>query len=169
MPGRSCCSFGYPDSMNVDLLETVRRTIVYRPERCCLAQWAFARNERAVLDNGAPPVGFKCCLAGHVLLAAETYTERELLLHGGFHTGGELWHEAGAVLGLSESQYRTLFFPSQWEKPYKQEYYLCSTAKEAEVAAAYLDHYITKHADPSRRRSREGEASARAQAVMATV
>lgn len=155
--------------MNVDLLETVRRTIVYRPERCCLAQWAFARNEQEVISKAAVPRGFKCCIAGHVLLESETYTERELLLHGGFHTGGELWHEAGAVLGLTKPQYRTLFFPSQWEKPYKQEYYLCTADEEAEVAAAYIDHYVTKHARPEYARSREGEPSERAQAIMATV
>ncbi|MGM0705520.1 MAG: hypothetical protein ACQETP_06335 [Bacteroidota bacterium] len=155
--------------MNVQLLETVRRTIVYRPERFCLAQWAFARNEQAVRSTGAEPRGFTCCIAGHVLLEAGTYTERELLLHGGFHTGGRLWNEAGKVLELSTPQYRTLFFPSQWEKPYKQEYYLCSAEEEAEVAASYLDHYITKHAHPEYVPTQEPQTSERAQAVMDTV
>jgi hypothetical protein len=155
--------------MNVQLLETVRRTIVYRPERFCLAQWAFAHNEQAVLTGGAPPRGFKCCIAGHVLLESDTYTERELLQHGGFHTGGGLWNEAGDVLGLSTPQYRTLFFPSQWQKPYKQEYYLCSADEEAEVAAAYIDHYITKHADPERAPARTEKRSKRAESIMATV
>lgn len=154
--------------MNVQLLEAVRRTIVYRPERFCLAQWAFASNEQAVIENGASPRGFKCCIAGHVLMESDTYTERELLRHGGFHTGGGLWEEAGAVLGLSTPQYRTLFFPSQWEKPYKQEYYLCSASEEAEVAAAYLDHYMTKHAHPQYAAPKEEQVSERAQAIMAT-
>jgi len=155
--------------MNVQLLEAVRRTIVYRPERFCLAQWAFAHNEQAVIDADASPRGFKCCIAGHVLLESETYTERELLLHGGFHTGGGLWEEAGAVLGLSTPQCRTLFFPSQWEKPYKQEYYLCSAAEEAEVTAAYLDHYMTKYTHPKHASTQQERTSERAQAVMATV
>ena len=155
--------------MNVQLLETVRRTIVYRPERFCLAQWAFARNEKAVTHDHATPRGFKCCIAGHVLLESDTYSERELLVHGGFHTGGGLWSEAGEVLGLSTPQYRTLFFPSQWQKPYKQEYYLCSADEEAEVAAAYIDHYITKHADPERAKAITDARSERAEAMMATV
>ena len=155
--------------MNVQLLETVRRAIVYRPERFSLAQWAFARNEQAVRTDRATPRGFKCCIAGHVLLESDTYTERELLLHGGFHTGGGLWNEAGDVLELSTPQYRTLFFPSQWQKPYKQEYYLCSASEEAEVAASYIDHYITKHVSPERAAAIRDERSARAEAVMASV
>jgi hypothetical protein len=131
--------------MNVELLENVRQAIVFYPQRFCAAQWAFARNAEAVMDDGAHPDGFKCCIAGHVLLESNAMTERELLEVGGFHTGGELWAEAADALGISEAQCRELFFPSQWDKPYKQNYYLCANDDEADVAASYLDYFICKY------------------------
>jgi hypothetical protein len=135
--------------MNVTLLESVRHAIVYHPARFCAAQWAFARNERAVIDEGAAPEGFKCCIAGHVLLESKAFTERELLEEGGFHTGGYLWEQAATALGLNEDRCRELFFPSQWDKPYKQNYYLCAKREEAEVAASYIDYFVSKYAVPA--------------------
>jgi hypothetical protein len=132
--------------MNVELLESVRDVIVFHPQQFCAAQWAFARNARAVIDDGDAPDGFKCCIAGHVLLQSGRYTQRTLLRDGGFHDGTHLWQEAGRVLGLTEAQRDELFFPSQWDKPYKQRYYLCGSDEEAEVAAAYIDYFASKYA-----------------------
>jgi len=131
--------------MNVDLLESVRQTIVQFPERFCAAQWAFARNADRVLAGDASPAGFRCCIAGHVLLQHGTHSERDLLEEGGFHTGGALWAQAADALGLNEHRCRELFFPSQWDTPYKQNYYLCTAEEEAEIAAAYLDYFMQKH------------------------
>lgn len=131
--------------MNVDLLESVRQAITHTPDRFCAAQWAFARNASAVREQDAIPEGFKCCIAGHTLLQYGSHTERDLLVDGGFHSGGGLWEMAAAALGLEPAECRTLFFPSQWDKPYKQNYYLCSADEEAEVAAAYLDYFMQKH------------------------
>ncbi|PEN14020.1 hypothetical protein CRI94_08205 [Longibacter salinarum] len=131
--------------MNVELLESVRQAIVFYPRRFSAAQWAFARNADAVIENDVSPEGFKCCIAGHVLLESDRMTERELLRVGGFHTGGELWDEAARALSLTESQCRELFFPSQWDKPYKQNYYLCSSDDEAEVVASYLEYFVHKY------------------------
>jgi hypothetical protein len=131
--------------MNVELLESVRQAVVHYPERFCAAQWAFARNAAAVRIKGAVPDGFKCCIAGHVLLQHGSHDEAALLDEGGFHTGGALWEQAADALDLDENGCRELFFPSQWDKPYKQNYYLCSEDEEAEVAAAYLDYFMQKH------------------------
>ncbi len=135
--------------MNVDLLETVRQEIIMRPKRFCAAQWAFARNGRRVKEHGEAPVGFRCCIAGHALLHGAGFDERTLLQRGGFHDGGHLWQHAGDILDLTTAQRDELFFPSQWDKPYKQDYYLCGRDEEAEVAAAYIDHFISKHAVPA--------------------
>lgn len=131
--------------MNVELLESVRQTILGAPERFCAAQWAFARNGRRVLQGEASPKDFQCCIAGHVLLRSGMLNERQLLLEGGFHTGGCLWERAASALGIDDQRGRELFFPSQWDQPYKQKYYLCSQEAEAEVAAAYLDYFIEKY------------------------
>lgn len=131
--------------MNVELLEAVRQAIILRPDRFCAAQWAFARNGRRVKEYGDTPIDFKCCIAGHVLLQGGGFDERMLLQRGGFHDGEQLWHRAGAVLGLSETQRDELFFPSQWDAPYKQEYYRCASDREAEIAAAYIDYFISKY------------------------
>ncbi len=135
--------------MNVDLLETVRQDILYRPERFCAAQWAFARNGRRVKEHGDDPIAFKCCIAGHVLLHGAGFNERTLLQRGGFHDGEHLWQQAGDVSGLTTAQRDELFFPSQWDKPYKQDYYLCSRDEEAEIAASYIDYFISKHTVPA--------------------
>jgi hypothetical protein len=135
--------------MNVPLLESVRHAIIHYPARFSAAQWAFARNERAVIDDGATPNGFKCCIAGHVLLESGAFSERELLQEGGFHSGGHLWEQAAEALGLDAACCRELFFPSQWDKPYKQNYYLCPKREEAEVAASYIDYFVAKHAVPA--------------------
>lgn len=144
--------------MNVELLESVRHIILVAPERFCAAQWAFARNGERVLREGASPEEFRCCIAGHVLLRSGILNERQLLEAGGFHTGGRLWEQAATALRIDEAQARKLFFPSQWDPPFKYEYYLCPPAAEAEVAAAYLDYFIdeqdvpapTREASPAR-------------------
>jgi len=131
--------------MNVQLLESVRKKIVLYPGRFCAAQWAFAPNARRVLQEGVRPKGFRACIAGHVLLEHGSHSERDLLREGGFHTGGPLWEDAASALGLDRVRCRELFFPSQWDKPYKQDYYLCSGDEEPQVAAAYLDYFMQKH------------------------
>ena len=140
--------------MNVELLTTVKRIILQRPDRFCAAQWAFARNARAVLDQAAVPHGFKCCIAGHALLEAGVCSEATLLRRGGFHSGDHLWQHAGTVLGLTDDQRDELFFPSQWDKPHKQNYYLCAQDEEAEVAATYIDYFVAKHDPAAPRRDR---------------
>jgi len=134
--------------MNVQLLESVRRKIVLYPERFCAAHWAFARNARRVLQEGAAAKGFRACIAGHVLLEYGSHSERDLLREGGFHTGGPLWEDAASALGLDRSRCRELFFPSQWDKPYKQDYYLCGEDEEPTIAAAYLDYFMQKYGRP---------------------
>jgi hypothetical protein len=138
--------------MNVNLLESVRQSIARHPDRFSAAQWAFARNADRVLEEGAPPDGFRCCIAGHVLLESGGLSERDLLREGGFHTGGALWDRAAVALDAGEEQCRELFFPSQWDRPFKQKYYLCTRDEEARVATAYLDYFVGKHAPESRRR-----------------
>jgi hypothetical protein len=131
--------------MHVALLQAVQKEIARAPHRFCPAQWAFARNAEAVLQHGAVPEGFRCCIAGHVLLQSRTCTERTLLRKGGFHTGGELWERAARASALSSDQARELFFPSQWDHPFKQQYYLCAQAEEAALATSYIDHFVTKY------------------------
>lgn len=132
-------------AMNVELLKRVRQTIARHPDRFCAAQWAFARNAEAVLRDGAVPEGFRCCIAGHVLLQRDVLTPRGLLREGGFHTGGGVWTRAARVASITEALGRELFFPSQWDRPYKQKYYLCARADEADLAAAYLDYFLEKY------------------------
>ena len=135
--------------MNVRLLQRVRRRIAAQPNRYCAAHWAFARNKRAVVEAGAQPEGFKCCIAGHVLLESageDACDEAELLCRGGFHDPGNLWQRAAETAGLTEAQRNELFFPSQWDAPFKKDYYLSSGAEEAEISAAYIDHFLDKHA-----------------------
>jgi hypothetical protein len=146
--------------MNVELLENVRQAIVFYPRRFSAAQWAFARNAEAVIDDGDHPDGFKCCIAGHVLLESNKMTERELLQVGGFHTGGGLWEQAADALGITQVQCRELFFPSQWDKPYKQNYYLCSSDEEATVAASYVEYFVHKYGTEAEREQAERLADA---------
>lgn len=143
--------------MNVALLSRVRHRIAGVPDRFCAAQWAFARNADRVLRHGEPPEGFRCCVAGHVLLEAEILTRRELLREGGFHTGGGVWSRAARVAALSDDQARTLFFPSQWDRPYKQQYYLCNRDEEAALAAAYVEYFVDEYGPPARGRPRKTE------------
>jgi len=146
--------------MNVELLENVRQAIVFYPRRFSAAQWAFARNAEAVIDDDAHPDGFKCCIAGHVLLQSDRMDERELLEVGGFHTGGGVWDEAADALGLTKAQCRELFFPSQWDKPYKQNYYLCASEEESDVASSYLEYFIHKYGTEAERETAERLAAA---------
>lgn len=140
--------------MNVNLLQAVQQAIARSPHRFCPAQWAFARNAEAVLQRGTDPEGFRCCIAGHVLLQSQICTERTLLREGGFHTGGELWTVAARTAGLSDEQGRELFFPSQWDAPFKKRYYLCAREDEAELATSYIDHFLTKYGDGLARNGR---------------
>lgn len=140
--------------MNVNLLERVRQHIAQHPDRFCAAQWAFARNAEQVLRDGASAEGFRCCIAGHVLLHDGTLSERALLREGGFHTGGGVWNRAARAASISAEQGRELFFPSQWDRPFKQKYYLCGADEEADLAVSYLDHFLNKHGPSGRRPSR---------------
>lgn len=140
--------------MNVDLLERVRQHIAHHPDRFCAAQWAFARNAEQVLRDGASPEGFRCCIAGHVLLHHGTLSERALLREGGFHTGGGVWTRAARAASISAEQGRELFFPSQWDRPFKQKYYLCSAEEEPDLAVSYLDYFLKKHGPSGRPHSR---------------
>lgn len=131
--------------MNIPLVESVRHTIISHPQRFCAAQWAFARNAPDVLRHGAAPEGFRCCIAGHVLLQSGACTERCLLRRGGFHTGGPLWEHAASVLSVGENTCHKLFFPSQWDAPYKREYYLCARDEEATLTAKYLEYFVDRY------------------------
>jgi len=153
----SCFLRILPRVMNADLLMSVQRAIARNPDRFCAAQWAFARNADRVLRKGHPPEGFRCCIAGHVLLESDTLAERDLLREGGFHTGGALWNRAAAVLEMSVEQGRELFFPSQWDRPFKQRYYLCGQDEEAEVATAYIRYFLQKHGCAEERGTEGGE------------
>lgn len=136
--------------MNVDLLKRVQEEILDTPERFCAAHWAFARNASEVIERDEAPEGFKCCIAGQVLLLSGRSDERGLLCRSGLHNNdGSLYRRAAEALGLTAAQRNELFFPSQWDKPYKQEYYLCSRDEEAAVCAAYIDYFMEKHASPA--------------------
>ena len=149
--------------MNVRLLQRVRRAIASQPERFCAAHWAFARNTRAVLNAGARPQGFRCCIAGHVLLEGGACDEEELLCRGGFHAPGHLWQRAAEVAGLDRAQRTELFFPSQWDAPFKKQYYLCGRDEEANVCAAHIDHFLEKHAASGRGLAPDRRPQARAE------
>ena len=144
--------------MNVELLTSVRRTIARAPDRFCAAQWAFARNAGRVLEQHESPEGFRCCIAGHVLLEGSALSERDLLREGGFHTGGALWGQAAALLGIGDERSRELFSPSQWDHPFKKRYYLCTQDEEAEVATAYLDYILQTYGATEASQSLSGAA-----------
>jgi len=150
--------------MNAALLTRVRRTIVRDPDQFCAAQWAFARNAAQALRHAASPEGFRCCIAGHVLLEAGALSRRGLLREGGFHTGGGVWTRAARVAELDDHRARALFFPSQWERPYKQRYYLCDQEEEASLAGAYLEYFVDEYGPPVSRRFAETTAGERAAA-----
>lgn len=133
--------------MNIDLLKRVQKEILRAPERFCAAHWAFARNAADVVERDERPEGFKCCIAGQVLLLSGRSDERGLLCRSGLHNNdGSLYRRAAEALGLTPAQRNELFFPSQWDNLYKQEYYLCSRDEEAAVCAAYIDYFMEKHA-----------------------
>lgn len=132
--------------MNVDLLLHIKREILRTPDRFCAAHWAFARNAHDVIRESARPDGFKCCLAGHALLLDGRSDERGLLCRSGLHNSdGSLYQRAGEALRLSRAQQLELFFPSQWDAPFKQRYYLCSRDEETTVCAEYIDYFMDKH------------------------
>lgn len=134
--------------MNASLLQHVHDHILAEPERFCAAQWAAARNTRRVLERGAAPEGFTCCIAGHVLLLSGRFTERDLLLHSTHFDNGNLSRRACEALGLTQAQYKELFFPSQWTDPYRSAYYLSADVRaEAAACAGFIAHFLEKHAD----------------------
>ena len=132
--------------MKLELLQQVRQHILHHPERFSAAQWAWARNVRSVLQQQAVPEAFRCCIAGHVLLLSGRFDETSLLRHSVRCDDGYLGRCARDILGLSEVQRRTLFYPTQWAEPFRRDYYLAGTGRpEAEVAAAYLAHFLHTH------------------------
>lgn len=134
--------------MNIQLLQQVQQHIEHHPERFCAAQWAWARNAGAVVQRGAAPVDFRCCIAGHVLLLAERFDESTLLRHSVQQDDGYLGRCAQEALGLTDAQRRDLFYPSLWTDPYRSDYYLTATREdEARVCADFLVHFIAAHED----------------------
>ena len=134
--------------MNASLLQRVHDHILAEPERFCAAQWAAARNTRRVLEGVAAPEGFKCCIAGHVLLLSGRFGERDLLLRSTHFDNGNLSRQARDVLGLTPAQYTELFFPSQWADPYRSAYYLSADVQaEAAACAGFIAHFLRQHAD----------------------
>lgn len=139
--------------MNVDLLQRVRQHILDYPERFCAAQWAWSRNVGKVVHEGAAPEDFRCCLAGHVLVLGGRFTEAELLRRSVRHDDGYLGRAAGDLLGLTEAQRTTLFYPSQWADPFRSVYYLSADAvrKPALLPASSRSSCTTRLVQPPRR------------------
>ena len=134
--------------MNASLLQRVHDHILAEPERFCAAQWAAARNTRCVLERGAAPEGFTCCIAGHVLLLSGLFGERDLLLRSTHFDNGNLSRCAADALGLTAAQYKELFFPSQWADPYRSAYYLSADVRaETAACAGFIAYFLEKHAD----------------------
>ncbi|MEM1126098.1 MAG: hypothetical protein AAGI71_05550 [Bacteroidota bacterium] len=133
--------------MNASLLSLVRSHIAARPDRFDAAQWAWANNVQEVVQEGASPDAFRCCIAGHVLLLSGAYTERTLLADSLIYDAGYLGRKAATLLALTLDQHRELFYPSQWGEPFRRDYYLAQApSQEAAVAVAYLKHFLDRHA-----------------------
>ncbi|MEL6613327.1 MAG: hypothetical protein AAFQ53_14600 [Bacteroidota bacterium] len=128
--------------MRTALLRRVQAHLLARPDRLDTAQWAWCRNLRAVLDEGAAPEGFRCCLAGHVLLLDGVYDEPTMLRLSVERDCGYLGRQAREALDATEAEQRLLFYPSQWPKTFRAAYYTASRAEEASVVAAFLDHVL---------------------------
>ncbi|MDQ7041609.1 MAG: hypothetical protein Q9M35_11790 [Rhodothermus sp.] len=125
------------------MLRQVRQHIAQYPERFCAAQWAWARNIRAVLMAGAPPEGFRCCIAGHVLLLSNYCDEPTLLRLSVQRDDGFIGRAAARLLGLSREQARRLFYPTGWPEPYRSWYYQAADqATEAMLAVSLLDAWL---------------------------
>ena len=155
--------------MNALLLQHVHNHILAEPQRFCAAQWAAARNTRSVLQDDVAPDGFKCCIAGHALLLSRRFSEQDLLLHSTHFDNGTLSRCAREVLGLTQAQYKELFFPSQWTDPYRSAYYLSADVRaEAEACAHFIAYFLKKHADV-RLFAEDREPVAHAQPQTATV
>jgi hypothetical protein len=131
--------------MDFALLKQVRQHIVEYPERFCAANWAWAANVRDVLAKGTPPEGFRCCIAGHVLLCQGSLSERSLLQCSVTCDDGFVGRYARDVLGATEQEQRRLFYPSQWAEPYSSAYYLAQTrGEEAKAAVGFLDFVLAQ-------------------------
>ncbi|MEM6783669.1 MAG: hypothetical protein AAF624_08045 [Bacteroidota bacterium] len=128
--------------MRTALLRRVKAHLLARPDRLDTAQWAWCCNLRAVLDEGAAPEGFRCCLAGHVLLLDGVYDEPTMLRLSVERDCGFLGRQARIALDATEAEQRLLFYPSQWPKAFRAAYYTASRAEEAGVVAAFLDHVL---------------------------
>jgi hypothetical protein len=132
--------------MNTQLLQQVQQHIAQHPERFCAAQWAWARNAGAVIEQDAAPVDFRCCIAGHVLLLSRRFDEAALLRHSVHQDDGYLGRCAQDALGLTDEQRHHLFYPSLWTDPYRSDYYLTATREdEARVCADFLAHFLAAH------------------------
>lgn len=132
--------------MNVQLLQQVKQHILTHPGRFCAAQWAWARNANEVIDRGDAPQGFRCCIAGHVLLLGGRFDERGLLRHSVRCDDGYLGRQASEALQLTEQQRKELFYPSIWAEPFRSQYYLTQGPEaEAGLCAAYIDHFLEQH------------------------
>ena len=123
--------------MNAALLQHVRSHILDHPERFCAAQWATAANIHAVLRSDA---------AGHVLVLGGRFSEAELLRRSVRHDDGYAGRCAAETLALSPAQRNELFYPSQWAEPYRSCYYMSTAAEEAAIAAAFIEHFLGRHA-----------------------
>ncbi len=129
--------------MNRALLWQVRQHIARYPERFCAAQWAWARNVYAVLAAGASPEGFRCCIAGHVLLLGGYCDEAMLLRLSVQRDDGFIGREAARLLGISREQARRLFYPTGWPEPYRSRYYQAADHEaEAILAVSLLDAWL---------------------------
>lgn len=157
--------------MNTALLRRVAHHIHEQPARFCAAEWAWARNVQAVLQDGAAPDQFRCCIAGHVLLLSKRLSVHALLQHSVQYDDGHLARLAAGAADLTDSQRNELFYPALWEDPLRSQYYLTATrADEARVCAQYVSYFVDKHmaeAAPDRG-AVERQAPAHADAARAT-
>ncbi|MEM8599052.1 MAG: hypothetical protein AAGF99_03950 [Bacteroidota bacterium] len=135
--------------MRFALLRRVKAHLLARPDRLDTAQWAWCSNLRAVLDEGVAPEGFRCCLAGHVLLLGGVYDERTLLKLSVERDLGFLGREARVALDATDAEQRLLFYPSQWPKAFREAYYTVPRAEEARVVAAFLDTLLPATSPPA--------------------
>ncbi|MEM8557932.1 MAG: hypothetical protein AAGG50_08920 [Bacteroidota bacterium] len=125
--------------MRTPLLRQVQAHLLAHPDRLDTAQWAWCRNLRAVLDEGAAPEGFRCCLAGHVLLLDGVYDEPTMLRLSVERDLGFLGRQARTALEATEAEQRLLFYPSQWPRRFREAYYTAPRSEEAQVVAEFLD------------------------------
>ena len=147
--------------MNTALLRQIQEHIAARPGRFSAAHWGWARNAGKVVQQGAEPRDFRCCIAGHALVLSGTYSEYDLVCQSGIvNEDGYLWQRAAEVLQLSKRQSNQLFFPSQWSSPFKEQYYLGGRDEESSVCAAYINHFLEQQSGAAESVPSEREAEA---------